>query len=150
VRILATLLLLAGCGAPPPLEFLRDPQVPIASTTRGGPADLVGSWHVVASFAVGPVRVGDRVYILVSGSDWEWALPDRIVQAKSTGLGRFEVAGPDFWVLWVDDSFRTAVIGTPGGEFGWVMNRNPQIPADRLRAAREILEFNGYDITRLR
>jgi len=29
------------------------------------------------------------------------------------------------------------------------LNRDPQIPTDRLNTAREILDFNGYDLDRL-
>ena len=52
----------------------------------------------------------------------------------------------DYWVLWVDESYRTAVIGQPGGGAGWILNRDTAIPLDRLRAAREILDWNGYDL----
>jgi len=52
-------------------------------------------------------------------------------------------------VLWVDEGYRTAVVGAPNGRSGWILNRDPQIPADRLAAAREILDFNGYDLSRL-
>ena len=55
----------------------------------------------------------------------------------------------EYWVLWVDESYRTAVIGTPNGRAAWILNRDPAIPADRLAAAREMLDFNGYDLTRL-
>ena len=54
----------------------------------------------------------------------------------------------ELWVLWVDDDFRTAVIGTPDGRFGWIMDRPGQASRDRTRAAREILDFNGYDTDR--
>jgi len=37
----------------------------------------------------------------------------------------------------------------PSGRAGWILNRDPQIPSDRLAAAREILDFNGYDLSRL-
>ena len=44
---------------------------------------------------------------------------------------------------------RTLVIGTPSGEMGFILNRDGRLPADRLAAAREILEWNGYDLERL-
>jgi apolipoprotein D and lipocalin family protein len=40
-------------------------------------------------------------------------------------------------------------VGTPNGRAGWVLNRDPVIPADRWAAAREMLDFNGYDLSRL-
>jgi apolipoprotein D and lipocalin family protein len=49
----------------------------------------------------------------------------------------------------VDEGYRTAVVGAPNGKSGWILNRDPQIPVDRLNAAREVLDFNGYDLDRL-
>jgi apolipoprotein D and lipocalin family protein len=55
-----------------------------------------------------------------------------------------------FWVLWVDEGFRTAVLGNPDGTFGWIVDRSTRGGADRIRAAREILDFNGYNVSQLR
>ncbi len=61
-----------------------------------------------------------------------------------TGPGRFDVAGMgEWWVIWGDGDYRTLAIGTPTGAFGFVLDRG-QISGDRLRAAREIFDFNGY------
>jgi apolipoprotein D and lipocalin family protein len=77
-------------------------------------------------------------------------------EARVVGPGRLEVSfdsvpfvNAPYWVLWVDDGYRTAVVGTPSGRAGWILNRDPQIPADRLEAARQVLAFNGYDLRRL-
>lgn len=67
-----------------------------------------------------------------------------------TGPGRFAVAGmEDWWVLWVDSDYRTLVIGTPSGRFGFVLDRG-EIAPDRLTAATEIFDFNGYTTTALK
>lgn len=71
-----------------------------------------------------------------------------------TGPGRFAISGrggtaQDWWVLWVDEGYRTLAIGTPSGEFGFILNRGNTLPSDRLAAAREVLDFNGYDVGRL-
>ena len=63
-------------------------------------------------------------------------------------LGNIPFAG-DYWVLWVDEGYRTAVVGAPSGKVGWILNRTPNIPADRLNAARQILDFNGYRLSEL-
>ena len=54
------------------------------------------------------------------------------------------------WVLWVDEGFRTAVIGNPEGTFAWIIDRSQKGGADRITAAREILDFNGYDVSQLK
>jgi apolipoprotein D and lipocalin family protein len=63
--------------------------------------------------------------------------------APLVGPGRLRVKGEDWWVLWVDSGYRTMAIGSPSGRFGFILDRGA-IPADRLAAAREIFDFNGY------
>lgn len=63
--------------------------------------------------------------------------------APLVGPGRLRVNGEDWWILWVDSGYRTLAIGTPSGRFGLVLDRGA-IPADRLNAAQEIFDFNGY------
>lgn len=73
--------------------------------------------------------------------------------AVLTGPGRltlsFGRATETYWMLWVDEGYRTAVVGMPSGRRGFILNRDASIPADRMQAAREILEWNGYDLARL-
>jgi apolipoprotein D and lipocalin family protein len=74
---------------------------------------------------------------------------------KKLGKGRFSVEMPnglgrEFWVLWVDEGFRTAVLGNKEGDFGWIVDRSTKGGADRVKAAREILDFNGYDVSQLK
>ena len=45
---------------------------------------------------------------------------------------------------------RAMVIGTPSGHFGAILSRAPTLRADLLEAARQLLDFNGYDLKRLR
>lgn len=69
--------------------------------------------------------------------------------------GRYALRDPSgtadrtLWVLWVDDGFRTAAVGTPDGRWGWILDRSTSGGADRIAAAREVLDFNGYDLTHL-
>ncbi len=172
--IAAALLLLASCGVGPegePALFpsYRDPSVPIASKALFDPARYLGLWYEVARFPV-PFEAG------CVGVTAEYGLrEDGQISVRNTcrnldgsvrsvidgaaaivGPGRLVVRFPavpfvagDYWVLWVDEGYRTAVVGAPNGRSGWILNRDPQIPADRLRAAREILDFNGYDLSRL-
>jgi apolipoprotein D and lipocalin family protein len=64
--------------------------------------------------------------------------------ARPVGPGRLAVAGEDdWWVLWVDSGYRTLAVGTPSGRFGFVLDRGAIAP-DRLTAAREVFDFNGY------
>ena len=78
-----------------------------------------------------------------SGADHRAGAP-ALVGADPEGIGA------EWWVLWVDADYRTLAVGTPDGRFGFILNRDGALPPDRLAAAREILEWNGYDLARLR
>ena len=155
----AAVLGLAGCVAqpiqPPERAVFRDTTVAISSSTRFEAARFAGDWHIVAAFSsragglpaasVRFVAAGDAM--VVERGFWALA-PGRY---SVTGPGRMaRKGGPDVWVLWVDDGFRTAAIGTPDGRFGWIMDRSATPAPDRLKAAREILEWQGYDLSQLR
>lgn len=176
MRRLALLFLLAACAKPLPdepvgglFEVYRDRTVPIGSAALFAPERYVGTWYEVARYPV-PFEAG------CVGVTAEYAkLDDGGLSVKNTcrnpdgsvrstiegradivGPGRLKVAFPqipfgaaDYWVLWVDEGYRTAVVGAPNGRSGWILNREPKIPRDRLKAAREVLDFNGYDLGRL-
>jgi apolipoprotein D and lipocalin family protein len=156
---------LAACEAPngagPTDTGSRDRSVPISSTTRGTPEDMSGQWVVERALTGGKyATAGDRIQIAVDTSEnWQWTITSgtRAVRfaTETTLPGRYRLVttngarggagAPELWVLWVDDDFRTAVIGTPDGAAGWIMNRPGRASGDRTRAAQEILDFNGYD-----
>ena len=70
--------------------------------------------------------------------------------ARPAGPGRLAVPVHDDWcILWVDSGYRTLAIGTPSGRFGFILDRDI-LPEDRLTAAREVFDFNGYGVTNLR
>jgi apolipoprotein D and lipocalin family protein len=168
----AVLLLLAGCVptsvVAPLLPSYRDPSVTIASKADFDPARFAGRWHEVARFPVpfqagcdralaeyGPPRGGTlAVRNLCLGADGSVT---RAIEgtARLVGPGRLEVrlGGVPFvapyWVLWIDESYRTAVVATPDGRAAWVLNRERKIPQDRFRAAIDVLRFNGFDTSRL-
>ena len=154
---------LSGCA----VQGYRDTDVAIASMAAFDPVQYAGVWYEVASFPV-PFQSGCR-----NTQAQYTPLPNGGIavlnrcdtdDGEETIAGRAEVVGPgrlkvrlngvpfaaDYWVLWVDEGYRTAVVGTPSGRAGWILNREPVIPPDRLAAARSVLEFNGYDISRLR
>ncbi len=166
--ILAGLALtLAGCAAAPP--GYRDTSVPITSIAAFDPVRYAGRWHEIARFPV-PFEAGcagvTADYTLQSDGALgvvntchagQTGGPARQIRGRAvpSGPGRLTISfegvpdlGP-YWVLWVDEGYRTAVVGVPSGRAGWILNRDPTIPADRLRAAREILDWNGYDLAQL-
>jgi apolipoprotein D and lipocalin family protein len=177
MRWLAAFLLLTACAAPVGegddgalFEDYRDTSVPISSAALFEPTRYLGKWFEVARYPV-PFERGcagvtaeygavdaDTITVRNTCRNLDGSVQSVIDgSADIVGPGRLKVSFPsvpfagaaDYWVLWVDEGYRTAVVGAPNGRSGWILNRDPVIPADRLAAARDVLAFNGYDLTRL-
>jgi apolipoprotein D and lipocalin family protein len=59
------------------------------------------------------------------------------------------VAKGDYWVLYVGDGYKTAVVGNPDRKYLWLLSRTPTV-SERVR--EELLakaQQQGYDTTRL-
>lgn len=155
--------LLAGCAPGPQgvtRTVYRNSATPIWSAAAFLPARIEGEWRQVAAFSAGETpgcRPGALRFqrgasgLEVSGQlCLNGALSRVSGPVSSTGPGRLAVPGMgEWWVIWVDSGYRTLAIATPGGEFGFVLDRGA-ISGDRLRAAAEIFDFNGYPKSRLR
>lgn len=152
-------LVLAGCSA-----GYRDTGVAMRSMAVFDPELFAGRWFEVSGYpeaarrgCTGPeqtVRLTAPGVMALERACLRNGMPDVLrSEAVLSGPGRYRVgSGPgadEYWVLWVDEGYRTAVIGTPSGNGAWILDRDPQIPADRLAAARAVLRFNGYDLGRL-
>ncbi len=132
--------------------MFRDGAVPIYSNASFDPAALSGSWRQVGHFGAG-CRPGGASFengvmtarLCINGSEKRIGGP-----YTTLGPGRFLPAGEaePWWILWVDVGERSMAIGTPSGSFGVLLDREGAIPPDRLTAAREIFDWNGYDLAR--
>lgn len=69
--------------------------------------------------------------------------------ARRLGPGRFAFAGDEIWVLWVDFEYSVAAIGTASGQ-AYVLARSLHAPADKIAAAKDILAWNGFDVSSLK
>jgi apolipoprotein D and lipocalin family protein len=160
---------LAACAAVAP--DYRDTSVQISSVATLDVTRYAGLWYEIARFPVPfqegcvgttaeyTLRPDGTIGVLNTCREGVLTGPVRQISGEAVvvGPGRLEVkfdsvpfVSAPYWVLWVDEGYRTAVVGVPSGRAGWILNRDPQIPADRLEAARQILDFNGYDLTQLR
>jgi apolipoprotein D and lipocalin family protein len=165
--ILALALLLSACAAPAPDGAFRRADTPIYSNAVLDTARLSGRWVQVATFAAqgapgcrpggadltqGPDGLTLATRLCLNGVEVSHAGPMVL-----TGPGRLTAKGrapppldEEWWLLWVDTDLRTLVIGTPSGSFGFILNRDARLPADRFKAARDVLVWNGYDTANLR
>ena len=156
------LLVLAACGG----SSYRDTNVPMTSIALFDAARYSGLWHEVARYPVWYQEGcrNSRAVYRQTGSDTlsvrnicdrDSGLEEIVGTAKIVGPGRLRLrlegvpVTAEYWVLWVDQDYRTAVVGTPSGRAAWILNRAPEISPDRLNAARDVLRFNGYDLSRL-
>jgi apolipoprotein D and lipocalin family protein len=150
---LVTLLLLTACAPKPAASpAFRAAGAPIWSAAAFQVGQAAGTWRQVAAFqpdgaacrAGGIEITPEAAGLRLAGS---LCLAGRVETvsglAALVGPGRLRVKGEDWWVLWVDSGYRTLAIGTPSGRFGFILDRGA-IPGDRLEAAREIFDFNGY------
>lgn len=158
---LIAMLLLAACTATVPAGAFRPANAPIYSNAVLDLSRLPGRWQQVADFAPATAPACKPGGAEISGDEKGLRIAARLCLAgrptpvaglmQPLGPGRFALAGQQpWWVLWADTNYRTLVIGTPSGAFGFILNRGGALPADRLRAAREVLSWNGYDLGRLR
>lgn len=145
-------VLLAGCIAKPAASpAFRAADAPIWSAAAFQTAQVGGTWRQVADFRTSGTCAGGAVDIVPDGGGLRLTgtlclagKPETVNgTAPLVGPGRLRVNGEDWWILWVDSGYRTLAIGTPSGRFGLVLDRGA-IPADRLNAAQEIFDFNGY------
>lgn len=147
----ALALLLAACAAPPAATLFRDAGAPIWSAAAFEPSRVAGTWRQVADLRTTGSCAAGAVEITPTGAGLQLRGTLCLAGASETvtglaptvGPGRLRVKGEDWWVVWVDVGYRTLAIGTPSGRFGIILDRGA-IPTDRLNAAREILDFNGY------
>ena len=159
---LLALVLIAACAAPPvPVAGFRDPGAPFASTSRFETERFLGEWVRIAAFAApgqaaGPQRqlyrraTTGQIVADVTGADGVTArrVYDLTAPGRLRPVGQ-EGQAEELWVLWVDEGFRTAVLGTPSGSQAFILDRSATPAPDRMRAAREILDWYGYDMGRL-
>ncbi len=165
IALISLLILLSACGS-----SYRDEAVPIAAQADFEAERYLGLWYEIARYPVSfqegctatTAEYGalDANTISVLNTCREGA-PDGPVdqiagQAEIVGPGKLEVkfegvpfVRGDYWVLWVDETYETAVVGVPSGSAGWILARGPEISPSRRAEAEAVLQANGYDVTQL-
>lgn len=163
--LLAALLLAACSVGSSKVQGFRA-KGPIYSNAVMDMASITGRWAQVGTFsskgspgcpagsadiASGPAGLTIATRLCLNGGEVSYSGPLAITgpgRATPTGATRAPL-DREWWVLWADVDLRTLVIGTPDGSFGFILNRGGPLPQDRLKAARDILDWNGYDTSRL-
>lgn len=174
MRILVWLMILgvvACTQTPAPPTVLtqhRNPDVQIASQVNVTAQRMAGDWAIRQRFVdqPGPVS-GMTLDVLPAGAlQWSFETGDCIddvcfsvenqVLLEPLGQGRWQPVGEnlagfdaEIWVLWMDFDSRTMALGTPDGRFGMILDESIRGGEDRIAAARDIMDWFGYDVSRL-
>ena len=174
MRFLVGLILLVAVACtqaprgPTVLKGFRDTNRQIASQVNVTAERMAGDWVVRERFAgqPGPV-LGMELDVLPAGA-LQWSVfggacsnavctsTQRQILLEPKGQGRWLPVGEnlggfdvEIWVLWMDFDSRTMAIGTPDGRYGMILDKSVQGGDDRITAARDIMEWFGYDVARL-
>jgi apolipoprotein D and lipocalin family protein len=148
------LLALAACGgredaAPPEPLSLRNPAAPLGGTSRFDAGRFAGDW--VTRACLGPCAPGVSFTQSLTGAVIENdGSASRAFVPGAPGILRAAEGEEVLVVMWVDEGFRTAAVGRADGSRAAIIDRAPTGGEDRITAAREILDFNGWDVSRLR
>lgn len=151
---LGGILALGACAAkqagyPAGTLPLRNPTAPLGGSARFDPGRFSGDW--VTRACMGPcvpsVSFTQSLTGAVSESD---ARGSRAYLPDAPGVLRATAGDDVLVVMWVDEGFRTAALGLADGSRAAIIDRSPTGGADRIAAAREILDFNGWDVSQLR
>ncbi len=169
MRTLAVLALcstLSACAG----GSYRDTAVPIAAQRDFQPERYLGRWHEIARFPVifergctattadyGAIDA-KTVSVLNTCRKGDPDGPADQIAGTATIVAPGELkvkfdsvpfVAADYWVLWVDADYQTAVVGVPSGNAGWILARTPTIDPARRAEAEAVFARNGYDPTRL-
>lgn len=158
---------LSGCLAAPPADdpsLLRTPTVPLSITTRGGSKAMVGTWQVRASspgyrdiqtlsfniqgkgqhsVEVMQIGCGASGGCETVADGW---LAEPLAQNRWRLTSETAQENLELWVIWIDEGFRTAAIGSPDSDMAFILDRKSKGGQDRIIAAGEVLAFNGYNM----
>lgn len=154
------------------ISTLRNPAAPVASQADVSAADLAGAWVVRQTGGNRWPVLQQSVHFQTDGDDL--ILPARGVDCDPLGVchgagiavryapiatGRWRVVEPlttgqavlppEIWVHWMDFDDRTMAIGNPNGNMVAILDRSANGGADRIVAARDILDWFGYDLAQI-
>jgi apolipoprotein D and lipocalin family protein len=55
----------------------------------------------------------------------------------------------DYWVLWIDESYERAIVGTPGREYLWILSKDPADILSDFTEPLQMIKAQGFEIEKL-
>ena len=56
----------------------------------------------------------------------------------------------DYWILKLDDSYQTVLVGSPDCKYLWILARSPSVSAQTYQSYRQSAADMGYDVSKLK
>ncbi|BBT38056.1 lipocalin family protein [Pseudomonas putida] len=98
-------------------------------------------------------RMFDGEWLRAEGSAWpqEPGHNDRLWVEFNNWFTKLvpSVAKGEYWVLYVDERYRTAIVGSPDRKYLWLLSRTQTLPAVERESLLAKARQQGYDTTRL-
>ena len=51
----------------------------------------------------------------------------------------------DYWIIYLDEDYQWAVVGTPSRKYGWILAREKKLSQEVLESIDQKLVEQGYD-----
>ena len=96
---------------------------------------LQGEWQEASGTATAQVP-GKTDKLWVEFDNWFSTLLPGVVKGN-------------YWILYVDDKYQTALVGNPDRKYLWILSRTPTIPALQRESLLAKARQQGYDTQRL-
>lgn len=55
----------------------------------------------------------------------------------------------EYWVLYLDDDYTTALVGSPNHSYLWLLSRTPDLKPEMRKKLLEVADGQGYDTSKL-
>jgi apolipoprotein D and lipocalin family protein len=87
---------------------------------------------------------GEAVPQVAGKTDKLWLRFDNWFSSLLPGVSRGQ-----YWVLYLDDEYQTALVGHPNRDYLWLLARSPEVAPALRDKLLEVARKQGYDTTRL-
>ncbi len=163
VIVILAAVLLAACQL--------SPNRPPVETVDNLDLDrFMGDWYVIANIPTWPEKGAhnavesyqrlsdDKIGVTFSFNEDSFAgerktmTPTGFVSEQSNAIWGMRFIWPfraDYRVLYVDDAYRTTIIGRQKRDYLWIMARQPELSEATLQRLIDIAAERGYDTSRI-
>ncbi len=156
------ILFLFGCSSNPPIRIEKAVDI----------NRFMGDWYVIANIptfiekgahnAIESYKLNSDGSIATkfsfnqdsfNGEKKEYHPTGYVYDEKSNAIWGMQFIWPfksDYRIVYLDKDYNHTIIGRIKRDYVWIMARNPTIPEDEYKKMVQIIEQEGYDISKLK